>query len=502
MPHCAWCVPSAWIDHHAFLPEPHLFLCRTAELQLFAWLIDKPDNAPSSTREVKTMKRLGLCLMALLGAGSISAETLDCAALANSALAEPEGYAAQCGAPAPSPSVAVSNLAPTDTGFALDIRGQSPRLPNSLYSFTLNAFNTQTLRGVSSQASIFAMDFNEAGTTLYAITGSTAMTNPSTLGTLNSTTGAFTAIAPLTGLTAGDSASGLAIHPRTGLAYFSAVGGSPSTARLYTLNLATGALTLVGQITAPTDGTGTLMIDIAINCEGQLFAHNIADDALYSVSTTTGAGTLIGTHGLAANFAQGMDFDNQDGTLYAYIYTGTGTNRFGTFNLATGAFTTLVQDNPLGEYEGAIPTQCPSLGSPTATLTASSLNFGSLMVGSTGTSTQTLTNTGNAPLDVTAITAATAPFSRTGGTCAGDVFTLAPSASCTLIYTFAPTAAVTSSQVITVSSNGGNPTFTLQGEGVAPADTVTATVPSTSLLSLLALLAGLAGIALFALRRR
>lgn len=55
-----------------------------------------------------------------------------------------------------------------------------------------------------------------------------------------------------------------------------------------------------------------------------------------------------------------MDFDNASGTLYAFIYEGGGTNRFGSFDLATGAFTTLIQDNPLGEYEGAIPTQCGS----------------------------------------------------------------------------------------------------------------------------------------------
>lgn len=449
------------------------------------------------------MKRLCLSLAVLLGAGPISAETLDCAALVNSALAEPEGYAAQCGvsAPAQAPSVA-SPRAVTDTAFTLDVRGQGTRLANSLYSFVLNDFSVQTLRGVSPQASIFAMDFNEAGTTLYAVTGSTAPTNPSTLGTLDTATGAFTVIAPLSGLTAGDSASGLAIHPRTGLAYFSAAGGTPTTSRLYTLNLTTGALTQVGQITAPTDaGSGTIMIDIAINCDGQLYAHNISDDALYSVNSTTGAGTLIGTHGLAANFAQGMDFDNQDGTLYAWVYTGTGTNRFGSFNLSTGAFTTLVQDNPLGEYEGAIPTQCPSLGSPTATLTSTTLDFGNLTIGSSGTSTQTLTNTGNAPLNVTAITAAAAPFSRTGGTCVGDVFTLAPSEDCTLIYTFAPTAAVVSSQAVTISSDGGNPTFMLQGTGRAVAS-APIIVPSNSILSLLALLAGLAGLALFALRRR
>jgi hypothetical protein len=291
----------------------------------------------------------------------VAAARLDCNALANSMGSEPEGYAEQCASSVPlAYSAPLAPHAPTDLAFTLDIRGQvgvPTRLANSLYNFTLNAFATQNLRGVSNPQ-IFGLDFDPTGVTLFGVTATTAAPNPLTLGTINTTTGAFTPIAAITGLTAGDSPSGLTINPITGAAFLSAPGGTPTLSRLYSLDLTTAVATLIGQITAPTDPAGTLMIDIAMNCDGQIFAHNIADDSLYSVNPTTGAGTLIGAHGLAANFAQGMDFDNQDGTLYAFIYTGGGTNRFGSFNLATGAFTTLVQDNPLGEYEGAIPTTC------------------------------------------------------------------------------------------------------------------------------------------------
>jgi hypothetical protein len=51
-----------------------------------------------------------------------------------------------------------------------------------------------------------------------------------------------------------------------------------------------------------------------------------------------------------------MDFDNEDGTLYIWLYIGTGANRYGTVNLATGAVTPLATDNPLGEFEGATET--------------------------------------------------------------------------------------------------------------------------------------------------
>ncbi|MGH2536738.1 MAG: DUF7507 domain-containing protein, partial [Candidatus Promineifilaceae bacterium] len=57
-----------------------------------------------------------------------------------------------------------------------------------------------------------------------------------------------------------------------------------------------------------------------------------------------------------SNFAQGMDFDNEDGTLYAWTYQGGGANQYGTIDLATGALTPLSVDNPQGEFEGATQT--------------------------------------------------------------------------------------------------------------------------------------------------
>ena len=60
--------------------------------------------------------------------------------------------------------------------------------------------------------------------------------------------------------------------------------------------------------------------------------------------------------GYAANYAQGMDFDNDDGTLYIFLYVGGGANVYGTVNLVTGAVTPLATSNPQGEFEGAIRT--------------------------------------------------------------------------------------------------------------------------------------------------
>jgi hypothetical protein len=144
-------------------------------------------------------------------------------------------------------------------------------------------------------------------------------------------------------------------------------------------------------------------------------------------------------------------------------------------------------------------------GAPTLSLGAVSVDFGNVVNGQSGSASMTLSNTGTAALSVTAHTAPALPFAAAGGTCAGVPFSLAPGASCSLNYSFSPTAVASSSQVITVSSNGGNLTFTLQGAGVTgqpPALARPAVIPSNDVygLGLLALLTlGFAG---WSLQRR
>ena len=140
----------------------------------------------------------------------------------------------------------------------------------------------------------------------------------------------------------------MCIRDRTwaaGPVYISSATGTVSN--IYTVNTTTGALTLLGP-------TGTaLMIDIAINNAGQMYGHDIGTDSLYTINTTTGAATLVGPTTIAANFAQSIDFDKTDGTLYGWLYVGSGVNHFVTFNLATGAATILNSPTNI-EAEGAL----------------------------------------------------------------------------------------------------------------------------------------------------
>jgi hypothetical protein len=115
------------------------------------------------------------------------------------------------------------------------------------------------------------------------------------------------------------------------------------------------------------------------------------------------------------------------------------------------------------------------------------VDFGNVPVGSTSPAqTVTLSNTGTAALDVTALTAATAPFVRTGGTCSVTLpITIAAGGSCTLTYTFSPTTTGAASEVLTVTANApGSGTITLTGTGTPSADLSIAKTSAVNLISL------------------
>ncbi|MDZ3822848.1 MAG: hypothetical protein U0S76_04535 [Pseudoxanthomonas sp.] len=316
------------------------------------------------------MKQVLAALMASLAlSAQVRADGLDCAALANSTGVEPPGYAAQClgESPAWSPPLllsagAASSQPAPDTAYVAQVRPSDDHAPQGLYRFTLPDFPAYTRVGTASDTpNMWGLDFNPAATRLYGMQfllggGGTR------IGTFNLTTGAFRPVALALGLNLRDQMTGLTIDPRRGTAYFSTndtLTNNPqlSEARLYTADLGSGFVTLVGRILP--DELNPVIIDLAMNCSGELYAHNITDDSIYRLNPATGAATRVGSHGLAANFAQGMDFDNADGQLYAWIYTGNGRNTFGTLDTATGALAPIVSDNPLGQWEGAIGNQCP-----------------------------------------------------------------------------------------------------------------------------------------------
>ncbi|MEK9138882.1 MAG: hypothetical protein AAB393_17310, partial [Bacteroidota bacterium] len=105
---------------------------------------------------------------------------------------------------------------------------------------------------------------------------------------------------------------------------------------LYTINLTTGATTVVGQM-MPIPS----VIGMAISPSGQMYAYGL-DDQFYSVNKATGTSTLIGPIGFDANFAQDMDYDFLTDVLYMAAYNNaTSRGELRTVDISTGA-TTLV----------------------------------------------------------------------------------------------------------------------------------------------------------------
>ncbi len=134
------------------------------------------------------------------------------------------------------------------------------------------------------------------------------------LHTLDTSTGADTTIGacnPISGqLWTG--ATGTA----DGTLYASSTDGSSSY--LYTVNIDTGATTVVGQIT-----NASTIIDIAINADGQMYGVDVSSDSLVQINPVTGAGAVIGLIGFDADYAQGMDFEEVSGVLYLAAYNAT-----------------------------------------------------------------------------------------------------------------------------------------------------------------------------------
>jgi hypothetical protein len=293
------------------------------------------------------IRHLLIQAVALTASHSVLAnDTVDCAAFAASAAVEPQGYASQCAAPSGNRDLRPADTRDvTDTGYIYNMRAAEGT--QGLSSYTLNNLPGLTMVG-NPGATIYAWDFDPTGSILFAIQNQTTF---STLGTVSTTTGAFVAIGQVTGLPdPAENITGLTIDPGAGNAYIS------TDSELYSFNLVTGAASLIGSFGI----SGGIVIDIAMNCDGQMYAHDIGSDSLYTINTTNGTAALIGSHGLAANFAQGMDFDNSNGQLYAAIYTGGGTYTYGTFSLSTGGVTPISTNAPPGEWEIAIPTVCPT----------------------------------------------------------------------------------------------------------------------------------------------
>lgn len=115
-------------------------------------------------------------------------------------------------------------------------------------------------------------------------------------------------------------------------------------------------------------------------------------------------------------------------------------------------------------------------GTPVASLSLTTVNFGSVILGATSAAQLlTLNNTGSAPLNVGSVSrtgAQAGEFTSTGtGACSATGGSLAAGASCTITLEFRPTTAGSRSATLQITHNaaGGSSSATLSGTGaIAP----------------------------------
>ena len=142
--------------------------------------------------------------------------------------------------------------------------------------------------------------------------------------------------------------SGLAFHPTTGVLYGSTGNFFAETRALFVrIDPTTARVTVIGPFNVgnPTGNPAT-MADLAFDLStGQLFGvGSVAGPQLYSINLATGQATVIGDTGLTSTTGGGLA-----ASISGVVYGTPTAARFGTYDRTTGAFTNIANpDKPAG----------------------------------------------------------------------------------------------------------------------------------------------------------
>ena len=149
----------------------------------------------------------------------------------------------------------------------------------------------------------------------------------------------------------GFAVTGLAFDPTTGTLYGSTSSqDATEPGSLITINTATGAGTLVGAAgTRIVTGCDTGTADITFTTTGTLFGWSECTDDLYNINKATGVGTLVGDSGFGS-YGSGLSADPDDNTLWLTPDGADG--EYFTVNATTGLLTS--QGTLDGSDDGSI----------------------------------------------------------------------------------------------------------------------------------------------------
>jgi hypothetical protein len=216
---------------------------------------------------------------------------------------------------------------------------------------------------------------------LYGATGGNTL---SSLYTVNTATGATTAVGPM-----GVAVTGMSRHPTTGVMYGVTTPNSPANpTSLIRINLTTGAITVIGPL-------GATVAEVEFRSDGTLFGWSESSDDLVTINLTTGAATVVGVTPLGT-FGDGMVFV---GASLRAMLTGAAGNIY-TVDQTTGATTigVALTGSPAGGASVAAATTQPGTGVVYAALNPNWI----VRVNMTTGVITTVGNTGVAPIDALA----------------------------------------------------------------------------------------------------
>ena len=196
-----------------------------------------------------------------------------------------------------------------------------------------------------------------------------------------------------------------------------------------------------------------------------------------SITLTNSGNAALAISSIAVSGSNAGDFA-QTNTCPASLAAGASCSIAVTFApTATGARTASVQ---VTDNAGDSPESVSLSGSgstPAASLSPSSVSFGSVLLGNTSPAQSvTLTNSGSAPLSISgiAVTGANAGDFAETDNCPVPPATLGASATCTLSLTFSPTASGSRAAAVQITDNAADSPQRVQlgGTGLAPAPAV------------------------------
>jgi hypothetical protein len=140
--------------------------------------------------------------------------------------------------------------------------------------------------------------------------------------------------------------TGMAVHPVTKVLYGSTGNSPDETASLFVrINPKTAQVTVIGSFNPGNPGTrDATMTDLAFDNEGNLYGiGSVGGPQLYSIDIATGQATVIGNTGLTSTTGGGLAI-SPTGTFY-----GTPTaSRYGTYDSGTGAYTNITNPTKPG----------------------------------------------------------------------------------------------------------------------------------------------------------